>query len=491
MGSDPVPAGFGRVYVKLDGEFSYERWVEGLQAGRSFVTTGPMLTVTANRQQAGATLRSDGQAIGIELEGEVISERPLSMIEVVVNGVPIRSVTPSNRGTPSGAVRSAIATRVEISESGWICLRCFEDREGGRVRFAHTAPWWVEVSGKPLRLREEEKAFLLGRVEDEINRSRGIVPVAAMVEYQEALAHYRALETRPENLKEARAPAGENERNEWLENMVAWHQFSPHEVRAATGMSPSGVEGALRDGGIEAGARPAGGDGIAVLPYPGGRHPRMGFLDGALDPQRETKLSVFAPWQGGGYVVVDLPEALWSNLGLTYLGHTHIPTIWDQQGKQLPRQEWYREADGAFSAERQLPNGIVFGARALPVAHELRMELWVKNGSDAALVDLRAQVCAMLKGMPGFNAQTGTNKRLHGDAVAVHDESGKRWVVLAWAPCHRAWQNPPVPCLHSDPKFPDCAPGDAVTARGIMRFYEGADIEGEFSRLLASEWLSD
>jgi hypothetical protein len=33
-----------------------------------------------------------------------------------------------------------------------------------------------------------------------------------------------------------------------------------------------------------------------VLPYPGGRHPRVGFLDGAIDPQRGTKASVFAPW---------------------------------------------------------------------------------------------------------------------------------------------------------------------------------------------------
>ena len=34
-----------------------------------------------------------------------------------------------------------------------------------------------------------------------------------------------------------------------------------------------------------------------MLPYPGGRHPRLGFLDGAIRPQRETKVSVFAPWE--------------------------------------------------------------------------------------------------------------------------------------------------------------------------------------------------
>src|SRR6185436_9225652 len=85
---------------------------------------------------------------------------------------------------------------------------------------------------------------------------------------------------------------------------------------------------------------------LLVLPYPGGRHPRIGFLDGANDPQRETKFSVFLPWAPASYVVQDLPEAIFSNLGLTYLAHTHIPTVWSQKGVTLPPLEWKRNADG-------------------------------------------------------------------------------------------------------------------------------------------------
>jgi hypothetical protein len=312
-----------------------------------------------------------------------------------------------------------------------------------------------------------------------------------MAEYEAALAHYRALETREEDLSEARPPAGDAERKRWLENMVGWHGFSRHEVRAATGLSLEELGQELRAAGVANGSRPGARDGLTVMPYPGGRHPRMGFLDGALAPQRETKLSVFAPWDDGGYVVIDLPEALWSNLGLTYLGHTHIPTVWDQRGEKLPRQEWQLEVGGAFLAERTLPNGVEFGARAVPLDNELQMELWVRNGSASPLSDLRAQVCAMLKGLPNFNAQTGTNKLIVGDAAAVHDGSGKRWVVLAWTPCHRAWQNPPVPCLHSDPRFPDCPPGATVRAKGLMRFHEGEDIESEIARIMASRWLKN
>ena len=79
---------------------------------------------------------------------------------------------------------------------------------------------------------------------------------------------------------------------------------------------------------------------LLTLAYPGGRHPRIGFLDGAVRPQRETKISVFAPWDDTSYVVLDVPEAVWSNLGLTYLAHTHVPTVWSKQNITLAPLEW-------------------------------------------------------------------------------------------------------------------------------------------------------
>src|SRR5205823_8047365 len=96
---------------------------------------------------------------------------------------------------------------------------------------------------------------------------------------------------------------------------------------------------------------------LVVMPYPGGRHPRIGFLDGAVNPQRETKVSVFTPWDERSYVVVDVPEAIWSNLGLTYLAHTHVPTVWSKQGITLPPLEWNRRRNGVFDIIRTLPNG--------------------------------------------------------------------------------------------------------------------------------------
>ena len=78
---------------------------------------------------------------------------------------------------------------------------------------------------------------------------------------------------------------------------------------------------------------------------------------------------------------VDLPEAIFSNLGLIYLAHTHVPTLWDRQGITLPRQEWNRRADGTLVGERVLPNGIAFGAKLMPAPTAVRMELWLRNAT--------------------------------------------------------------------------------------------------------------
>lgn len=126
-----------------------------------------------------------------------------------------------------------------------------------------------------------------------------------------------------------RPAQGEAELRFWMENMVVHHGYTVAEAAAATGLSTTEIEQAVQR--FQFPARPAASDfskPLKLLPYPGGRHPRLGFFDGAIDPQRDTKVSIFAPWDARSYVVVDVPEAIWSHLGLTYLAlrsSRHIP----------------------------------------------------------------------------------------------------------------------------------------------------------------------
>jgi hypothetical protein len=299
-----------------------------------------------------------------------------------------------------------------------------------------------------------------------------------------------ALSPGPGDDTDPRPPRDEAELRFWLENMAWHHGYSVAEMTAATGLKAAEITAALKKFDISKATRPRRppDSPLLVLPYPGGRHPRIGFLDGARRPQRETKISVFTPWDDSAYVVVDVPEAIWSNLGLTYLAHTHVPTIWTKEGIALEKLEWQRGRDGTLDITRKLPNGISFGAKITPAREAVHMSLWLSNGTRAKLSDLRVQVCVLLKGAPGFEGQVKDNKVFSGPYAACRSADGRRWIATAWEPHQRNWANPQCPCVHSDPRFPDCAPGETQRLRGVLWFHEGKDIEGEIRRMDRTDW---
>lgn len=287
----------------------------------------------------------------------------------------------------------------------------------------------------------------------------------------------RSLET-GKSRDNVRPPRSDDDLRSWLSNMAA-HRFSDLEMSAATGLSAREIHDALRrlgmDRDVGVPSPPKGR--LRVLPFPGGRHPRIGFRDGAIRPQRETKVSVFPPWADGGYVVVDVPEAIWfepaGHRELLYLAHTHVPTWWNKQDLELEPLEWARGENDTLSIMRRLPNGVSFGAEITPGTNSVRMELWIANGSKEKLTGLLVQNCVMLGDAPGFNARTNENKVLANPIVACHDPNRGRWIITAWQHCERPWANPPCPCLHSDPRFPDCEPGETRRLTGYLLFHEG------------------
>lgn len=192
-GVHPVPLGFSRVYVQIDGPFSYDAWMRGLGAGRSFVTTGPMLMATVNGEHPGHAFRQTSGARSYVVKGSVISEQPLETIEFVVNGQSVRKITSPGQRNDTGAYETKIVSEIKVDGGSWIALRCFEARSGGRIRFAHTAPWRIEVEGQPLRPRRQEVDWLIQRVKEEIERSRRVLPAEALQEYDQALRIYEEL----------------------------------------------------------------------------------------------------------------------------------------------------------------------------------------------------------------------------------------------------------------------------------------------------------
>ena len=141
-----------------------------------------------------------------------------------------------------------------------------------------------------------------------------------------------------------------------------------------------------------------------------------------------------------------------------------------------------------MDAKRTLPNGVSFSSTITPGVDGVRMKMTLTNGTDKTLVGLRVQNCVMLKMAKGFNAQTNDNKVLQKPYAACRGADGKRWIITAWEPYNRTWDNARCPCVHSDPKFPDCKPGETVKAHGRLSFYEGRDVEIEFRRIEQTGW---
>jgi hypothetical protein len=193
-GVHPVPLGYGRVYVHVPGEFSYHKWIEGLNAGHSFVTTGPMLLVKFNDELPGTTFTRDA-AREVHVTGSAESDAPLDRIEIIVNGDIAKTIVPRNQRSNTGGYSSAIQETIKVDHSSWIAVRCFEPYLNGRFRYAHTAPCHLDIDG-PVRPKRKEVAYFIERMQQEIARNQGVLNAEDIAEYERALEVYQEISTR-------------------------------------------------------------------------------------------------------------------------------------------------------------------------------------------------------------------------------------------------------------------------------------------------------
>ena len=72
-----------RVFVQVEGEFTYESWISGMRAGRTFVSNGPLLEFQVNGRGPGATVNTTG---ALRISASAISRLPFGRIEILYNG---------------------------------------------------------------------------------------------------------------------------------------------------------------------------------------------------------------------------------------------------------------------------------------------------------------------------------------------------------------------------------------------------------------------
>jgi hypothetical protein len=181
--------------VHLDKGFSYDAWMRGLNEGRSFVTTGPLLLAEVEGELPGHHFAwKTPKPRTVTVKAKVFAPRVNgATVEFIVNG----DIVKTTRLWPSlfggNLTEKSISEKIEIPASGWLAVRCWEAPYDAKARFAHTAPWWFDLGGVPPRPRRVEVEWFASRVREEIARNRAILPAELLREYEEALAFYEAL----------------------------------------------------------------------------------------------------------------------------------------------------------------------------------------------------------------------------------------------------------------------------------------------------------
>ena len=170
----PNPVGYNRVYVHVGPELTWEKWWEGLRAGRSFVTNGPLLRVEANGGFPG-TVFTSAETKEVELKATLTSKDPIAAIEIVRDGKVERAVAPAD------LEKTGSLGKLRFEKSGWFLVRAIAD-ETKTFRFASTAPFYVEIGDEKRRVSTASAKFFLdwvderrGRIKESDEKKRGEV----------------------------------------------------------------------------------------------------------------------------------------------------------------------------------------------------------------------------------------------------------------------------------------------------------------------------
>jgi hypothetical protein len=135
--------GTPRLYINVPGEFSFPKAAKAIAAGRTFVTTGPLLIAAIDKKPPGSAFPagSKNRELSIEAWASGRGSGTLERIEVLRNGRIWRELALENKP-------GSIQTNLTLSdrEAAWYCVRVFgPDRE----RAVSGAFYFTEKSHRP------------------------------------------------------------------------------------------------------------------------------------------------------------------------------------------------------------------------------------------------------------------------------------------------------------------------------------------------------
>ena len=157
-GTDWFVCSNNRVYVQLDdGGFSYTSWIEGMQAGRTYITNGPAVDLQVNGLPIGSTVALDGGAGEVEAEVAFRSYYPIDAAEIVVDGAVVH-----REEWLGGPREGTFKYETRFENDGWIAVRLFGNARDSfdQSLYAHSSPIYVRCGRAPAARPEAARLFL-------------------------------------------------------------------------------------------------------------------------------------------------------------------------------------------------------------------------------------------------------------------------------------------------------------------------------------------
>jgi hypothetical protein len=134
------PPGLVRNYVKLEGPYSDQAWFDALDAGRTYVTCGPVVNFTVNNVAIGGEFQvTKGDDLTIDASAIVNPTLgKLRKLQLIVHGKVVATAEPEQ-----GKDSIKLSHKMAAERSMWMVVKVM----GSNHLLAHTAPIYVIVDG--------------------------------------------------------------------------------------------------------------------------------------------------------------------------------------------------------------------------------------------------------------------------------------------------------------------------------------------------------
>jgi hypothetical protein len=170
-GTDWFLRDMAMTYVKAPLPLSLEGWLKALREGKSFITNGPMLSLTVNDKSVGEIILAENND-KVKIKGRGYARRDFKQLELIKNGKVIETIPTQYK---DGHYVAILDKNINVEGPAWFALRIplfttmHYDRpepgypgfnEFGMPLFAHTSAVYIRVNGRDVFLNQAAKSLM-------------------------------------------------------------------------------------------------------------------------------------------------------------------------------------------------------------------------------------------------------------------------------------------------------------------------------------------